>query len=125
MQKNFKQLYALIARLNKIGNVDITKSDLVNEFTEGRTESAKDMTVREWNNMINTINHRLNEADRKNTQRRRIISNMKSAGYSLDEIYMWVERQKKQTFNSLNEKQLSELIYASEKVKEHFLQKHQ
>jgi hypothetical protein len=123
---NYKQLYAIINQLNRTG-ASITKEEVVEEFTSGRTTSTKEMQPHEWNNMIGTLNLKLRQSSReeqgKDLKRKKVIANMKMAGYSVDEIKLWAEKQKKLPFNQLSTSQLSELIHASQKVKEHFLSK--
>jgi hypothetical protein len=55
---NFKQLYAIIKKLNASG-ANITKEDLVREFTSGRTTSASEMQPNEWRNMIGALNGKI------------------------------------------------------------------
>jgi hypothetical protein len=123
---NQKQLYAILNQLNHLG-ANLTKEEVVLEFTDCRTTHTNEMQPNEWKNMIGTLNLKIREissdfqeGDRK---RKKILANMRLAGYSVDEAKLWAEKMKKLPFNQIPSAQLSELIYASEKVKGHFINK--
>ncbi|MBA3900976.1 MAG: hypothetical protein H0X62_12350 [Bacteroidetes bacterium] len=123
---NHKQFFVILKELNALG-AELTKEEVVSEYTEGRTESLNNMQPNEWNHMISSMNMQLRnsselflELDKK---RKKVIANMKLCGYSVDETKIWAAKQRKMPFNQLTSSELSELIYASGKVKDHFLSK--
>lgn len=138
MQQN-KALYSLISRL-RID--DETKQSLVMQFTKGRTTHSSEMFQHECDQLIEALQAKLpqpkprrafvpkNELEaKKERQRKRIISHLKEAGYMLPDgradmhaINLWVKKQKfKKTLNQHTSEELSQLIYAAGKVRDHFL----
>lgn len=115
-----KQLHMLLGNL---GLMD-SKAWLVSEYTDGRTEKSSEMTKQEATELIRALN---DKGDRK---RKRVISHLAEAGYvingrpDMEAINKWVLQQKfKKPLNAHTDSELSLLIYAASKVKEHFLSK--
>lgn len=115
-----KQLHLLLGNL---GLMD-SKAWLVSEYTNGRTERSSEMSVGEAAELIKALN---DAGDRK---RKRVISHLAEAGYvkngrpDMEAINKWVLQQKfKKPLNAHSDSELSSLIYAASKVKDHFLKK--
>lgn len=134
-----KALYSLIS---KLGIDDETKQGLVMQYTKGRTKRSSEMFQHECHQLIEALRAKLpgqtprqafvprNKLEaKKERQRKRIISHLKEAGYTLPcgradmhAINLWVEKQKfKKTLNQHTTAELSQLIYAAGKVRDHFL----
>ncbi|MEZ5195086.1 MAG: hypothetical protein R2764_01405 [Bacteroidales bacterium] len=115
-----KQIHMLLGNL---GLMD-SKSWLVEEYTHGRTDRSSEMTRQEATELIRALN------DVNDRKRKRVISHLAEAGYvkngrpDMDAINKWVIQQKfKKPLNAHSDSELSSLIYAASKVKDHFLSK--
>lgn len=64
------QLHALLGQTKMIGQ----KANLVLAFTDGRTESSKEMTATEAQQIINYLKSINNKEDAANTMRRKILA---------------------------------------------------
>jgi hypothetical protein len=126
MIRTTEQNRRLHALLNKLG---LGRHDLpliVSSTTAGRTTKSSEMTATECESLINKLNAYNDERDRK---RKRVISHLAEAGYitpagkpDMKAIEAWALQQKYKTpLNQLTSAQLSELIYAADAVRRHFL----
>lgn len=124
-----RQLHSL---LTKAGLDLEDKETLVHQFTGKRTTRSSEMTRNECQALINELKVLTNQ-DLLDRKRKRVIAHLAEAGFITEDgrpdmviIHAWVKRQKhKKELNSLNSYQLSELIHAAEKVKDHFISKTQ
>lgn len=120
-----KELHALLHNLSD-------KELLVSQYSNGRTTTSAELKEQECDELINALRREVSNTEQlANRQRRRVISHLIEAGYTnadgradMPKIYAWVKRQKhKKNFNDLTSSQLSELIYAAENLKSHYLKK--
>ena len=128
-----KQLHGL---LNRLGIDSEQKAELVALHTGNRTTSSAAMSYRECQALISALRDSERDLTRKDaqerdTKRKRVISHLKEAGYTLPDgradmpaIYAWVREQKhKKEFNAHTSQELSTLIFAASRVRDHFLTK--
>lgn len=131
-----RRVYAMLGRLNNAG-ARLTKEDLVADATGGQTTRLSQLTAAQWGALWEytaslmaafKLNNSGNPDDRK---RKRVISHLKEAGYILpngradmEAIEAWVRKQKHgKRLNAHSGSELSDIIYAAEKVKQHYLGK--
>jgi len=120
-----KELHLL---LNRTGLDSDNKAELVRTYTKGRTSSSAEMLIHECRQLIGDLRVNNSLADNK---RKRVISHLKEAGFSLpdgradmERIQGWVQQQKfKRKLNEHTIEQLSGLIHAANAVRKHFLSK--
>lgn len=111
-----QQRIHMLAKQNNKEENDLRK--MIAAITHQRTESTKQMTCYHAKALIAYLEDKL---DRK---RKRVIANLKTTGMSMDEIHAWVLQQKhKKHLNEHTSQELSQLIYAAEKVKNHYYSK--
>lgn len=131
-QRTLKQNKELHALIGQLGFDDDMKAVLINTYTHGRTMHSSNMSVMECQELINYLHNKVKEKEfEKDKMRKRVISHMKEAGYTLPDgradmpaIQAWVQRQKyKKQLNKHTKKELSDLIYAADKVRQHFKNK--
>lgn len=80
--------------------------------------STKDLPLGTATNIIDYFEDKLDR------QRKRVIANLKAAGMDMDQVHAWVKQQKyKKHLNEHTAAELSKLIYAAEKVKQHYYSK--
>ncbi|HSW64958.1 MAG TPA: hypothetical protein VLH56_16850 [Dissulfurispiraceae bacterium] len=131
--KQIRILYAMIGRLNKSG-VCITKDDLVFEVSGGQTTHLGKLSDGQFMELFNHVRGILTSfggADAGDRKRKRVISHLKEAGYVLANgradmaaIEAWAQKQKHgKRLNAHNLAELSDLIYAADKVRQHYLSK--
>lgn len=131
-----RRIYAILGRLNKAG-ARLTKDDLVADATGGQTTHLSQLNAVQWRALMEHANGLLvafgltGTSDPNDRKRKRVISHLKEAGYMLPNgradmqaIEAWVLKQKHgKRLNAHTSQELSELIYAAEKVKQHYLSK--
>ncbi len=129
MKRTTAQNNRLHGLLTKLGLDLDAKEDLVTQFTNCRTVRSSEMTAPECQQLILHLQNQLGSDNQLDRQRKRVIANLAEAGHVTDNgkpdmpaIYAWTRRQKhKLPLNQLNSSQLGALIYASEQVRDHYL----
>lgn len=79
----FKHYFALEKKLRNSG-MKLERSELIHGFTGGRTESLRDLTAAEYEQLIRQMNnmvHKQHVADNLNTMRRKVIALLCKCGY--------------------------------------------
>jgi len=131
-----RRIYAILSRLNKAG-ARLTKDDLVADATGGQTTHLSHLNAAQWRALTEHTNALMaafgmnSPNDPNDRKRKRVISHMKEAGYMLpngradmEAIEAWVQKQKYgKRLNAHTGKELSDIIHAAEKVKQHYLSK--
>lgn len=123
-----KELHVLLSRLG----LDIeAKEALVYEHTRHRTIRSSEMTVRECDALLRNLRAlaKNNTDDIRDRKRKRVIAHLAEAGYvnpdgspDMVGIHQWVRRQKfKKQFNDHTSTELSALIFAADRVRQHAL----
>jgi hypothetical protein len=71
----YKQFYAILKTLNGRG-IDLSKDELVSDYTNGRTKSLKEMTPYEYKQMIINLNSFVSNSDalKEDKMRKKILS---------------------------------------------------
>lgn len=84
----YKQYFAIEKKLKAKG-LDMSRSELIESFTDGNKASLKHLTHREYNEFIQWLNRQDNVTQQKswtqtkeNVMRRKVISLLKSIGYT-------------------------------------------
>ncbi len=84
----YKQYFVIEKKLKKIGS-NMTRAEYIESFTEGKKNSLKNLTPREYNEFIQHLNRLINnqpKSDWKNSpsnkMRRKIISLFKKMNYT-------------------------------------------
>lgn len=128
MQRNQQQNRALHLLITQAGLDADTKAEMVLSYTEGCTCSSAEMTLQECNELIRSLRKMI--PDVLDKKRKRVIANLAEAGFvkngkpDMMGINRWVLQQAfKKRLNDHNSEELSKLIYASEQVLKHFLNK--
>lgn len=119
---SLKRLHTL---LSKTGNME-NKREIILEATGGRSSSSKDLNAREMTSLLGKLQGILiasPEEQSKDRMRKKVIGLLKEANYKLPEIYKWVETTFKKSFNEYSTAELTQIIYAAEGVRDHFLGK--
>lgn len=130
MSVNNLQLGTIHALLKQTGTAD-NKRDMVYSITGGRSESTRDLTAQEAQNMISKLQAIQaakpavnDECDRK---RKRLIGMAYGIGENADFAKAWCEKygvfQTKKKFNEYSSTELSALIAKFEKVHKHRVKK--
>jgi hypothetical protein len=119
---------ALHLLLGKVGIDQDTKADMVFNYTDGRTMHSAEMTCMECDALIRALRKMI--PDIMDKKRKRVIANMAEAGFirngkpDMFAINEWVLKQGlKKPLNDHSSAELSKLIYASDQVRIHFLNK--
>jgi len=109
------------------------KVKMVNHYTAGRTDTSAELLTHECEAMISELKNRLQLKEAvEDKKRKRVISHLIEAGFvhpetgkaDMHRIYKWAYHQKhKKRLNDLTSPELSQLIVAAEKVKNHHLKK--
>ncbi len=129
----YSPFYAAFTRATTMG-CNLTKKELVEEFTEGRTTSLKELSHGELIELIKMVNRlcgngeikkRTHDEIKKNNMRRAIISQFKFIGKTTRDAIVWAEKYGckgvKRKFNEYTEQELYVLIRNAEQMKEDFL----
>lgn len=129
----YAAFFAAFSRLKAIGYPD-DRHELIDTCTKGRTSSLKDCTNQEIKEMLDFMNHILedynSETGFKETRRRRkLIAMFCQMGYlkedkpDMERIHSWCKSHGhlKVNLNQYSGKDLSKLIYQAEQVYKSFL----
>lgn len=130
----YARFYALISQINNAG-VDITKEDVVSDFTNGRSSSLKDLKHWEFQELERQLIARANnnkkpsatnyENDHLNPIRRAIIAQFKSIGRTVEDAKNWAETYGvsgvKKMFNDYTGQELFKLLQNAKKIKSDYL----
>lgn len=119
---SLKRLHTL---LSKTGNIE-NKREIILEATEGRSSSSKDLNAWEMKALLGKLQALANsspEEQSKDRMRKKVIGLLKEANYKMPEIYKWIETTFKKSFNEYSSAELTQIIYAAEGVRDHFLGK--
>ena len=126
MLRTTEQNKALHALLTELGLGLEDKERLVLQYTNGRTTRSSEMQIHECDYLLKGLRAKKGTEHERDQKRKRIISHMAEAGYQTPEgkpdmvaIHQWVKRQTKKQFNALSGYELSQLIYAADKVRKH------
>lgn len=80
----YAQYFAIEQRMSEVG-MHIDRAEIIADFTEGRTESLKDLTVSEYRELIQSLNAMINhhkiQFDKNNQMRRKVIAILTQCGY--------------------------------------------
>ena len=77
--------YFAIEKRMKSSGMDIDRAELIADFTEGRTESLKDLSPKEYKEFCQSINSLLGAdtaPDKNNQMRRKVIAILCQCGYT-------------------------------------------
>lgn len=127
--RNYKQFYALLAA----AKVDASeKSQLCRVYSEGRTESLRELTDKEWKELIAHLEgsaKTMVEHDVKDKKRKKVIAIMADMGYvrndkpNMSAIEAFLEKSgchKPKKLNEYTSEELSDLIYQVEKIRDYY-----
>lgn len=85
--KVYAKYFAIEKKMKQIG-MHVERADIIAEFTEGRTESLKDLTVTEYRELTNSLSSLLRNQevtfDKNNQMRRKVIAILCQCGYTKD-----------------------------------------
>lgn len=122
---DYKSFFAIEKRMKTAG-MDIDRAELVADYTEGRTESLKDLSPFEYRGLIKALNTLLGAKDYprdvKDQMRSKVIAILCNLGYTKDDkpdmirINHWcvTHGHGKCELNQYSQTGLSKLIYQAE-----------
>lgn len=129
MKNNYARLFAIIARVNKSGG-NITHKQLVYNFTGGRTESLKDLSFAEFQELerqlmkLSPVKYEPKH-DPLDASRKAVIAQFRSIGRTAGDAIAWAEKYGakgiKRRFNDYTGQELYILIKNAERVKSDFI----
>ncbi|MCO5230164.1 MAG: hypothetical protein M9958_03310 [Chitinophagales bacterium] len=83
----YAQYFAIEQKMKHSG-IDIDRSELIADYTEGRTESLQDLSAREYRELIRQLNSLLGNSsyqeDKKQRMRRKVVATLCQCGYVID-----------------------------------------
>lgn len=109
-----------------------SKADLVLGFTQGRSESSRDLTMQEAQEFINYLKQLDNHAEAANTMRRKILSmchrikwEHEDGKVDLERLNNWCRTRSylKKELNAYQYKELPKLVAEFQQVYKHYLNK--
>ncbi len=128
----YSRLFAIIKQLNSNG-AQLSHKQLVKDFTGGRTESLKDLSEGEFQELERQLIKSTPktktatdyEADPRDAQRKAIIAQFKSINRTADDAKAWAEkygvRGIKRLFNDYTAQELHTLLQNCLKMKSDFI----
>lgn len=128
MTHNYSRFFSLIKQINNTG-VALTKEEVIQDFTNGKTNSLKALKHFELQELERRLMERLNNTktdndfknDPRDAQRKAIISQFKSIGRNAADAIAWAEKYgingKKKRFNDYDAQELFILTKNAENVK--------
>jgi len=132
MKNNYSRFFSLVKQINETG-AEITKEEIIEDFTSGRTKSLKALELRELQELERQLIARVNKTktanDYKNdpldASRKAIISQFLSIGRTVEAAKAWAEKYGvngvKKAFNDYDGQELHILIKNAEKVKRDYI----
>lgn len=132
MSNIYSRFFSLIKQINNTG-VAITKEEVIEDFTSGRTNSLKSLDFREFQELERQLIARVSNVktasdfknDPRDAQRKAIISQFKSIGRSASNAIDWAEKYGvngvKKRFNDYDASELFILTKNAEKVKNDYI----
>lgn len=119
------QLKGIHAALKQCG-FENSKADLVHSFSNGRTESSRDLTRKEAQELLDYLNNKI-EPDECDKKRKRLIGMAYGIGANTAFVKAWCEKYGvfglKKKFNEYNSRELSGLIAKFGLVEKHAVTK--
>ncbi len=128
MTHNYSRFFSLIKQINSTG-VALTKEEVIQDFTNGKTNSLKALKHFELQELERRLMERLNNTktsndfknDPRDAQRKAIISDFKSIHRTTNDAIAWAEKYGvngvKKKFNNYTKSELKLLKLNAEKVK--------
>ena len=128
MKTNYSRFFSLIKQINSTGAA-LTKEEVIEDFTNGKTNSLKALKHFELQELERRLMARLNNTktandfknDPKDAQRKAIISQFKSIGRTAKDAIAWAEKYGvngvKKRFNEYDAQDLFILTKNAEKVR--------
>lgn len=119
---NYLRFFGLLRDINKNG-ANRTKESLVSEFTNGRTDSIRGLSEKEYTDLCLQLESMLpkKKYDKADKMRKAIISQFLSIGKTAEDAKAWAEkhgvRSKKKGFNEYDNQELYLLVQNAQKVK--------
>lgn len=134
MKNKYSRFYVILKQINKAGG-SVTKSQLVSDFTEGRTTSLTDLSYVEFQELERRLLVLKGKSGKSSTEnysndplnntRRAIIAQFKSIGRTTADAIAWAEKYgvngDKLKFNDYNGQQLFILLKNAKKMKADFV----
>ena len=132
MSNNYSRFFSLVKQINATGAA-LTKEDIIEDFTNGRTSSLKALDTREFQELERQLIARVNKTktasdyknDPRDAQRKAIISQFKSIGRTANDAIAWAEKYGvngvKRAFNDYTAQELYILTKNAENVKRDFI----
>lgn len=129
MKNNYARIFAIISRINKSGG-NMTHMQAVKDFTNGRTESLKDLSFAEVQEMERSLqklfpNKYEAKHDPLDSSRKAVIAQFRSIGRTAGDAIAWAEKYGvmgiKKRFNDYTGQELYLLTKNAEKVKSDFI----
>jgi len=138
--RNYRRFYALL----KAAKVEASeKSSLARVYSEGRTESLRELTDKEWKELIRHLEgsaKAMVERDVRDRKRKKVIAIFAAMGYTykynhgtsnieapdMAAIYKTIQQKgchKPKHLNDYSSEELSDLIYQFEKIKDFYNEK--